>query len=79
MTSSVSWEEFPSRLEELRKHVVEAQWRYDLVTSCEPAPQQDEEEEGIPVITPSPLDILQEGPRGTTDMQASVLNWSENP
>lgn len=69
VTSSVSWEEFPSRLEELRKHVVEAQWRYDLVTSCEPAPQQEEEEEGVPVITPSPLDILQEGPRGSPPLQ----------
>lgn len=31
--SSISWEEFPARLEALNKHVIEAQWRYDLVAT----------------------------------------------
>ncbi|XP_077537379.1 zinc finger FYVE-type containing 26 spastizin [Haemaphysalis longicornis] len=68
VTSSVSWEEFPSRLEELRKHVVEAQWRYDLVTSCEP-PQQEEEAEGTPVPNTTSLDVLQGSPRGSPVLQ----------
>lgn len=59
MSASVSWEELPFRLDQLRKHVAEAQWRYELVTSSEPAPEADP-----PVSHLSPLDILQEGPKG---------------
>lgn len=60
VSSSVSWEELPSRLDQLRKHVVEAQWRYELVTSSEPAPEVDP-----PVSHLNPLDILQESPKGS--------------
>uniref|UniRef100_A0A6B0VG40 Putative zinc finger protein n=1 Tax=Ixodes ricinus TaxID=34613 RepID=A0A6B0VG40_IXORI len=31
--TSVSWDEFASRLDQLRKHIVDAQWRYELITS----------------------------------------------
>lgn len=60
VSSSVSWEELPSRLDQLRKHVVEAQWRYELVTSSEPVPEADP-----PVSHVSPLDIIKESPEGS--------------
>ncbi|KAM7289820.1 putative zinc finger protein [Ixodes scapularis] len=31
--TSVSWDEFAFRLDQLRKHIVDAQWRYELITS----------------------------------------------
>lgn len=64
VSSSVSWEELPSRLDQLRKHVIEAQWRYDLVTSSEPALQAEP-----PASQPTPLDILQESPKGSPAQQ----------
>ncbi|KAL1417274.1 hypothetical protein MTO96_027006 [Rhipicephalus appendiculatus] len=60
VSSSVSWEELPSRLDQLRKHVVEAQWRYELVTSSEPVPEEDP-----PVSPVSPLDIMKESSEGS--------------
>lgn len=60
VSSSVSWEELPSRLDQLRKHVAEAQWRYELVTSSEPAPEADP-----PVSHLNPLDIIKESPEGS--------------
>ncbi|KAK8765076.1 hypothetical protein V5799_032316 [Amblyomma americanum] len=67
VSSSVSWDELPSRLDQLRKHVIEAQWRYDLVTSSEPALQAER-----PASQPTPLDILQESPKGSPVLQKAV-------
>ncbi|CAN8008662.1 unnamed protein product, partial [Ixodes pacificus] len=47
--TSVSWDEFASRLDQLRKHIVDAQWRYELITSTSTLDAGPQDENELPV------------------------------